>query len=209
MPKQEGRELGRAGRSAPAGRGSGVSCRVQWGFQQPMVGLLSSSTARSQPHLAWGRGWGNFPSCLLSLMDVSHCFVSSWIFPSLLPPGPWESIPAFHIPPSLSAKYYIQGFSVYPGSCHPHIPTATQWDQNLPQGKGRTGRISSCFQGLQPTPWLQILTGANSSCIFHLCSRNALSPFMGAPSAHALQDPIPRAAGNNVMSCLFPPSHEV
>lgn len=130
------------------------------------------------------------------------------LFPSLLPPGPWESIPAFNIPPSLSAKYYIQGISVYPGSCHPHIPTATQRDQNLPQGKGRTGRISSCLQELQPSPWLQILTRVNS-CIFHLCSRNAHSPSMGAPSAHAPRGPIPRAAGNNVMSCLFPPSHEV
>lgn len=95
VPRQEGRELGRAGRSAPAGKGSGVSCRVQWGFQQPMVGLLIPSTAQSWPHLAWGQGWGDFPSCLVSLVDGSHCFISAGLFLSLLPPWAVGKYPSF------------------------------------------------------------------------------------------------------------------
>lgn len=54
VPRQEGRVLGRAGRGALAGKGSGVSCRAQCGFQKPWWDCSGPSTAQSQPHLGWG-----------------------------------------------------------------------------------------------------------------------------------------------------------
>lgn len=82
--------------------------------------------------------WAGDEDGLISLHVSCHSWMfptglyPAGIFPSLLLPGPWERIPAFNIPPSLSAKYYSQGISVYPGSCHPQIPTGTQRDQKLP-----------------------------------------------------------------------------
>lgn len=95
---------------------SGASSSPWWDCSDPA--LLSPSPT-----------WPGDEDGLISL----HVSCHSWMFHtvlypaglslSLLPPGPWESIPAFSVPPSLSAKYYTQGISVYPGSCHPHSDT--------------------------------------------------------------------------------------
>lgn len=97
VPRQEGRELGRAG------RGSGRQRKWRFlqsavGFQQPVVGLLSPSPAQSQPHLCWGRGWGDFPLLYIQLDFFLPC--------SLLGPGKVSQplISLHHSLPSTTAR---------------------------------------------------------------------------------------------------------
>lgn len=59
VPGQEGRELGRAGRGAPAGKGSGASCGARHGLQQPTVGRATGpSSAQSLPQYGSGMRTG-------------------------------------------------------------------------------------------------------------------------------------------------------
>lgn len=152
VPGQEGREPGRAGRGAPAGRGSGASCSAQRGLLQPMVGRATGAgSAQHQCGLGMRMGW--FPC-------VSRCHL--WMFTAgLYPAGivpfpplpqPWESgpVPAFNIPPSLPVTY-----------CSQSIPCALACA--IPKGLGGTRRFLSAMQdrqdsasppqGLQPGPY--------------------------------------------------------
>lgn len=131
--------------AALAGKGSGVSCRVQCGFQQPMVGLLSPSPT-----------WVGNKDGVISL----HVSCHSWMFPTVfypagllpfpLPPGPWESIPAFNISPSLSAKYYSQGISVYSGSRHPQTPQGHRGTRSCHRAKAGQAGLAAVSRDCRP-----------------------------------------------------------
>lgn len=151
---QAGREGAGQGRTQCSGR------QRKWCFLQSAVGLPAAhgGTAHSQPHMAWGQGWDDFPSCLLSLMDVSPFYnqLDFFLPCSLLGPGKLSQ-------PLISLHHSLPSTTAYPGSCHPHRDRGTRSCHRTTAGLAGLAAIS---KGYSPPHGCRFGLGLTTAAFF-------------------------------------------